>query len=577
MYIPIEEFDALYPRNFRNILGEGSYGTVYESGAFAIKEQHDDVLEYLFQSTIPEINFYSRFRHPCIIKLSHWSFDTVTDADNDNTRYFSYMAIEKGVPVKTALSQCLTTIHDVVRDLLSAVRFLEENNVVHNDIKPGNMVFVNGHSVLIDFGMAYQGRRYLNDVMVMRGHRGTHLFSDPQLLSSAPISIKTDLYSVGTTLYCLSINKNSPSTIIFDMITPSGDAFVNKIKTPIDDIILECCRFPISHRLNATEIMKKFNIDYMHGAVLETLHITLYECSSIRIGRLADYLTTLHTRHHNNIQTLFLTLHLIHRTIERILPQYSVKGSFDGHNILLLGQCCCFLSQLMYERDTFSFEDLRYYAEESYDLQAYHIMTIQILIELKGVVITTTGWDFAFNRTELVHNYINLCGCHYSYPYTFQAEDIEISSKDITVNKFLESVNSLIGERISVDLINKPIYKDFSVIGKPHPIQTEAPHKAFVYEHKYKDTLEFDPGILLYYYDDIIRMDPKDPILRRIYSNLYNLSWGYHYLLKRILHFDMKTYGKEHFDELNLNPFVATDDDIKRRMTLMYKLRKTFI
>ena len=88
-----------------------------------------------------------------------------------------------------------------------ALQAVERNNLIHRDIKPSNMILVNdgqGRSQikLIDFGLA---RDVLRDPNLSQGgFVGTPTFASPeQLLEQSDLDIRSDIYSLGVTLWTM--------------------------------------------------------------------------------------------------------------------------------------------------------------------------------------------------------------------------------------------------------------------------------------------------------------------------------------------------------------------------------------
>ena len=83
---------------------------------------------------------------------------------------------------------------DIVRQLAGTLQYCHSMNVVHRDIKPSNvMVTPNGHSVLIDFGLAVAA-----NYDVFRAPAGTDSFMAPeQRRDDVVIDGRADLYALG--------------------------------------------------------------------------------------------------------------------------------------------------------------------------------------------------------------------------------------------------------------------------------------------------------------------------------------------------------------------------------------------
>ncbi len=85
-------------------------------------------------------------------------------------------------------------------DIVRGIKTLRNNKIVHLDIKPGNILFSNGHYKLADFGMVVPRKSVtmpLNPEIW-----GTAGYISPEYLTSEnELTSKSDIYSLGITLY----------------------------------------------------------------------------------------------------------------------------------------------------------------------------------------------------------------------------------------------------------------------------------------------------------------------------------------------------------------------------------------
>ncbi|XP_053975773.1 serine/threonine-protein kinase 17B-like [Hylaeus volcanicus] len=91
----------------------------------------------------------------------------------------------------------------LLKQILDGIAFLHSLNVAHLDIKPQNLVltgeFPNCDVKLCDFGIS----RYISHGADIREILGTPDYVAPEVLNYEPISLATDMWSVGVLLYVL--------------------------------------------------------------------------------------------------------------------------------------------------------------------------------------------------------------------------------------------------------------------------------------------------------------------------------------------------------------------------------------
>uniref|UniRef100_UPI0037E9030E serine/threonine-protein kinase 17A n=1 Tax=Semicossyphus pulcher TaxID=241346 RepID=UPI0037E9030E len=91
----------------------------------------------------------------------------------------------------------------LMRQILEGVTFLHQNNVVHLDLKPQNILLTSssplGDIKIVDFGLS----RMVSSHQELREIMGTPEYVAPEILNYEPISTATDMWSIGVLAYVM--------------------------------------------------------------------------------------------------------------------------------------------------------------------------------------------------------------------------------------------------------------------------------------------------------------------------------------------------------------------------------------
>ncbi len=84
----------------------------------------------------------------------------------------------------------------ITRDLLAGVEVMHKSNLIHRDIKPDNIIFVNGRAKLSDPGLVIEAGQSAS-------FAGTLGFLPPEALNGECNDQRGDLYAIGKVFYCM--------------------------------------------------------------------------------------------------------------------------------------------------------------------------------------------------------------------------------------------------------------------------------------------------------------------------------------------------------------------------------------
>lgn len=102
-------------------------------------------------------------------------------------------------------------IWKVIHDVASGLAYLHNQEIIHQDIKPDNILMDPlGNYVITDFGISVQSRSTLRRSMNIATGSGTTAYMGPERFSKDPTPIKaSDIWSLGATVYEL-LTGNAP-------------------------------------------------------------------------------------------------------------------------------------------------------------------------------------------------------------------------------------------------------------------------------------------------------------------------------------------------------------------------------
>ena len=264
------EINDLIKKRYRilELLGEGGMAFVFKAKDEQL--ERNVAIKTLKPIYISDSNFVSRFKreaqtaanlnHPNIVQIFDWGVE-------ENEPYFvmeyvegttlsSVLAKNKRVNISDALyigSQVSAALHEA-----------HENNLVHRDIKPGNIMITPGGKIKVtDFGIvSIQDED--SDITKSGTILGTANYISPEQAQGLPVSKQSDLYSLGIVLYELISGKtpfdgDTPISIATKHLTEKPkpiSEFINDIPTGVEKIVLKLLNKKQINRYKSAEDLR---------------------------------------------------------------------------------------------------------------------------------------------------------------------------------------------------------------------------------------------------------------------------------------------------------------------------------
>lgn len=199
-----------------SLLGRGSMGTVYLAEHTLMKRQV--ALKVLPFDHLEQPSFLDRFireaqagamlDHPNIVR----SFDVGKESDGTRDVYFLAMEYIRGRSLVDVVRQdgplSFERAADYARQVAEGLAHAHEISLIHRDIKPGNLLVDKNEVVrILDLGLAFFHTADQDESASITMSNNDYLLgtadyiSPEQALNSHDVDSRTDIYSLGCTLY----------------------------------------------------------------------------------------------------------------------------------------------------------------------------------------------------------------------------------------------------------------------------------------------------------------------------------------------------------------------------------------
>jgi eukaryotic-like serine/threonine-protein kinase len=252
-------------------IGEGAASSIYAVSdpksrqLYALKhvirrtEKDDRFIDQLQN----EFRVSENFRHPglrrCVdLKINRTLFRKILDAA-------LIMELVDGLPLNLQPMKEIPDVIAIFKDVANALSALHYQQFVHCDTKPNNILTDHSnHTKVIDFGQACRQGTVKERV------QGTPDFIAPEQVKLRPVTMRTDVFNYGATLYWALTGQKMPTLftidkkerdIVRELRFPSPRELNPMVSENISDLVMECVQMdPVRRPAGMSAILGRLDM-----------------------------------------------------------------------------------------------------------------------------------------------------------------------------------------------------------------------------------------------------------------------------------------------------------------------------
>jgi serine/threonine-protein kinase len=257
-------------------IGEGAGSLIY-----AVSHPQTNQL-YALKHVVRKIDKHARFIEQLEAefevgrKVSHTNLRRVIDFQQKKTLLGKVteaalvMELFDGVPMDVNLPRAMTTLVECFIETGRALEAMHNAGYVHCDLKPNNILLNReGHVKVIDLGQACPVGTKKARI------QGTPDYIAPEQVKCLPVTLQTDIYNLGATMYWALSGRKMPTlftiqkgdnSILSDDLMPAPRVINPLIPESLSNFTMECVRInPKKRPANMGEVVRRLEI--MHHTI----------------------------------------------------------------------------------------------------------------------------------------------------------------------------------------------------------------------------------------------------------------------------------------------------------------------
>ena len=186
------------------LLGEGGMAFVYKAEDRQLKRMV--AIKTLKPNYVQQETFVERFKREAqtVANLNHPNIVQIFDWGIEDEPFFVMEYIEGNTLTSIIAKKKTISIGDILfigAQVSDGLQAAHNRGLVHRDIKPGNiMITPSGKVKVTDFGIV-SIQNEDSDITKTGSILGTASYISPEQAQGKPVSVESDLYSLGTVMY----------------------------------------------------------------------------------------------------------------------------------------------------------------------------------------------------------------------------------------------------------------------------------------------------------------------------------------------------------------------------------------
>lgn len=252
-------------------LGEGAASTIYAVSHIETKQLY--ALKHVLRKTDKHARFIEQLEAEFEVgrKVTHANVRKVIDYQAKKTllgkvtEAVLIMELFDGVPLEFNLPRAMSALVQVFIETARAIEAINNQGYVHCDLKPNNiMLSKEGHVKVIDLGQACPIGTKKERI------QGTPDYIAPEQVKCLPVTVQTDIYNLGATMYWALSGRKMPTlftagkgenSILSDDLIQAPHVINPLVHESMGNFVMECCRIrPEKRPANMGEVVRRLEI-----------------------------------------------------------------------------------------------------------------------------------------------------------------------------------------------------------------------------------------------------------------------------------------------------------------------------